>query len=133
MAEHHDEAAMAEELAKLEDTCKKAAQTLASSRSVREAVQAVEIDVPHHLRAVVRVKVPAYQRLSRARDMRVEEIVRDQLNSFQLAHSDFAASRDFDRIKALDWYVLRANYPDLYSKSVREANLIIERKKKGQR
>lgn len=129
----HDESAIAEELAKLEDACKKAAQAIATSRCVREAVQAAEVDVPHHLRAVVRVKVPAYQRLARSRDLRVEEIVRDQLSSLQLAHSDFAASRDFDRIKAIDWYVLRANYPDLYSKSVREANLIIERKNKSKR
>lgn len=125
----HDESAIAEELAKLEDTCKQAGQALASSRSVREAYEAGEVDVPHHLRAIVRVKVPTYGRLARSRDMRIEEIVREQLASFQRAHSDFAASREFDRVKAVDWYVLRANYPDLYSKSVREANLIIERKK----
>jgi hypothetical protein len=40
------------------------------------------------------------------------------------------ASREFDRIKAGDWYVLRANYPDLYGKSLREATLILERKRK---
>lgn len=129
----HDESAMAEELAKLEDTCQKAAQALATSRSVREAVQAVEVDVPHHLRAVVRVKVPSYQRLARARDRRVEELVRDQLDSLQREHSDFAATREFDRLKALDWYVLRANYPEIYTKALREAALIIERKKKTKR
>jgi hypothetical protein len=129
----HDESALEEELAKFEQTCKQAAQALASSRSVREAYEAGEVDVPHHLRAIVRVKVPTYGRLARARDRRIEEIVKDQLSSLQIAHSDFAASRDFDRIKAIDWYVLRANYPDLYSKSVKEANLIIERKKKTKR
>ena len=128
MAEH-DESAMAAELAKLEHEVKQAGQALASSRSVREAYEAGEVDVPHHLRAVVRVKVPTYGRLARARDTRIEDIVRDQLASLQRAYSDFAAAREFDRIKAVDWYVLRANYPDLYNKSLREANLIIERKK----
>jgi hypothetical protein len=129
----HDESATEEELAKLEETCRKAAQALATSRSVREAYEAANVDVPHHLRAVVRVKVPTYQRLARSRDRRVEEVVREQLSSLQLEHSDFAASREFDRLKASDWYVLRANYPELYSKSLREANLIIERKKKTKR
>lgn len=125
----HDESALEEELAKFEETCKQAGQALASSRSVREAFEAGEVDVPHHLRAVVRVKVPAYGRLARARDRRIEEVVKDQLSSLQRAHSDFAATREFDRMKAVDWYILRANYPELYSKSMREANLIIERKK----
>lgn len=132
MAEH-DESAMAEELAKLEDICQKAAQALATSRCVREAFEAGEVDVPHHLRAVVRVKVPTYGRLARSRDRRIEEVVKDQLSSLQLAHSDFAASREFDRLKASDWYVLRANYPELYTKALKEGNLIIERKKKTKR
>ena len=125
----HGESALEGELARFEETCKQAAQALASSRSVREAYEAGDVDVPHHLRAIVRVKVPTYGRLARSRDMRIEEIVRDQLASIQRAHSDFAATREFDRLKAVDWFVLRANYPELYSKSLREANLIIERKK----
>ena len=43
--------------------------------------------------------------------------------------NELVASREFDRIKAGDWYVLRANYPELYAKSLREANLILERKR----
>ena len=38
-----------------------------------------------------------------------------------------------DRIKAGDWHVLRSYYPDLYAKAFREANLIIERKRKTKR
>jgi hypothetical protein len=125
-----DSAELAEELEKLNELCQRTAQAIASARTVRETVAHAEVDVPHHLRAIARVKVPALGRLARQRDLRVEEIVKDQLESLRIQHSDVVASREFDRIKAADWHVLRSNYPDLYSKALREANLIIERKRK---
>jgi hypothetical protein len=122
-----------EELAKLEETCRVAGQAISSARSVREAVEAAEVDVPHHLQAVARVKVPSLGRLARARDMRVEEIVRDQLAALRVERSDFVAGREFDRWKATDWHHLRSGYPDLYAKALREANLIVEQKRKNKR
>lgn len=122
-----------QELAKLEETCRIAAQAIASARSVREAVEAAEVEVPHDLQAIVRVKVPALGRLARARDMRVEDIVKDQLTSLRIERSDFVANRELDRWKASDWYLLRSGYPDLYAKALREANLIIEQKRRNRR
>ena len=130
MAHEPDASALAEEIAKLEDLCQKTAQAIASARSVREAVALADVDVPHHLRAIARVKVPSLGRLARQRDLRVEEIVKDQLSSLTFERSDIVASREFDRIKAVDWHVLRVNYPELYAKALREANLILERKRK---
>lgn len=130
MAHDPDPSALAEDIAKLEDVCHKAAQAINSARTVREAVAAAEVDVPHHLKSVARVKVPSYGRLARQRDLKVEEIVKAQLSSLMIERSDLVASREFDRIKAVDWHVLRAQYPDLYSKAFREANLILERKRK---
>jgi hypothetical protein len=129
MAHDPDPSELAEDIAKLEDACQKAGQAINSARNVREAVAAAEVDVPHHLKSVARVKVPSYGRLARQRDMRVEEIVKDQLSSIALERSDLVASREFDRIKAVDWHVLRTNYPELYAKAFREANLILERKR----
>ena len=130
MAHEPDSSALTEEIAKLEDLCQKTAQAITSARSVREAVALADVEVPHHLRAIARVKVPSLGRLARQRDLRVEEIVKDQLSSLTFERSDIVASREFDRIKAVDWHVLRVNYPDLYAKALREANLILERKRK---
>ena len=130
MAHEPDASALAEEIAKLEDLCQKTAQAITSARSVREAVTLADVEVPHHLRAIARVKVPSLGRLARQRDLRVEEIVKDQLSSLTFERNDIVASCEFDRIKAVDWHVLRVNYPDLYAKALREANLILERKRK---
>jgi hypothetical protein len=119
-----------EELAKLEEDCRKVAMAITSSRSVRETVELAEVEVPHHLQAMAHVKVPTLGRLARVRDLRVEEIVKDQLSSLSLERSEIVANRELDRVKAGDWHVLRANYPDLYAKAFREANLILERKRK---
>lgn len=128
----HDDGAggLAAELAELEKKCQQAARALAEARSVREALAVEEVEVPHHLRAVAYSKVPALGRLKRLRDTRVEEIVRHQLDRIRMERNELVASREFDRIKAGDWYALRANYPELYAKSLREANLILERKRR---
>jgi hypothetical protein len=129
MAHDTDPSALAEDIAKFEDVCQKAGQAINSARNVREAVAAADVDVPHHLKSIARVKVPSYGRLARQRDLRVEEIVKDQLESIGREYSDLVASREFDRIKAVDWHVLRANYPELYAKAFRQGNLILERKR----
>jgi len=122
-----------QELAKLEEDCRKVALAISNARTIRETVEASEIEVPHHLLAIARSKVPSLGRLARVCELKVEDIVREQLSSLQTEYSEIVASRDFDRIKASDWHVLRANYPDLYAKSFREANLILERKRKTKR
>ncbi len=122
-----------EELAQLEETCRAAGMAISNARSVREALEAAEVEVPHHLLALARARVPTLGRLARVRDLRVEDIVKHQLSSLQIEHSDFVATRELDRLKAADWSLLRSGYPDLYAKSLREANLIIERKRKSKR
>ena len=122
-----------EELAKLEEDCRKVTLAISNARTVRETVEAAEIEVPHHLIALARTKVPSLGRLVRTRDLRVEDIVRDQLASLRAEYSEIVATREFDRIKASDWHVLRSYYPDLYAKSFREANLILDRKRKTKR
>jgi ATP phosphoribosyltransferase len=130
MSAHNPSSAIAEELAKLEEICQRASQAIRSSRSVRETLEAAAVDVPHHLKAIASVEVPTLGRLAHMRDSRVEEVVKEQLSSLMLERNEFVASREFDRMKAVDWFALRAGYPDLYSKAMREANLIIERKRK---
>jgi len=121
------------DLARLDEACRVAAQAISNARSIREAIEAAEVEVPHHLQAIARGRVPTLGRLARVRDLRVEDIVREQLSSLQIEHSDFVAARELDRWKAADWAMLRTGYPDLYAKTLREANLIIERKRKSKR
>jgi hypothetical protein len=118
-----------EELAALEAACKDTIRSINDARTVREVVQLEDIDVPHHLRAIVHSKVPALGRLRKLKDNRVEEIVKHQLHTINVERNELVASREFDRIKAGDWYVLRSNYPELYAKSLREATFILERKR----
>jgi hypothetical protein len=133
MATPSKSTSLEEDLAKLEEDCRKVAMAISNANSVRETVEVSEIEVPHHLESIARAKVPTLGRLARVRDLRVEDIVKDQISSLQIQHSEIVASREFDRLKANDWFVLRSNYPDLYAKAFREANLIIERKRKGKR
>ena len=130
MSADNESSSIAEELSKVEKICQRAVADLSSSRNVRETLELADVDVPHHLRAIASDKLPILRRLSRARDLRVEEVVIEQLSSLSREPSETTASREFDRLKATDWPMLRANYPDLYWKFLREANLILERKRK---
>jgi hypothetical protein len=122
-----------EELVKLEEDCRKVTLAISNARTIRETVEASEIEVPHHLQAIARSKVPSLGRIAKVCALKVEDIVREQLMMLTQEFSEIVASREFDRMKAGDWHVLRSNYPDLYAKSFREANLIMERKRKTRR
>jgi hypothetical protein len=118
-----------QELAAVDAACQEAIRDINDARTVREVTALEDVEVPHHLRAIAHSKVPALGRLRRLRDNRVEEIVQNQLHALRVERNELVASREFDRVKAGDWYVLRSNYPDLYIKALREANLILERKR----
>lgn len=131
MSDHDaDSPELAAELAKLEEKCQQALREMSSTRTVRETLHLAEVDIPHHLRSIAKAKVPSLGRMGRTRDIRVEEVVKNQLSSLSMERSEPAASREFDRIKAADWPTLRSSYPDIYNKAIREANLILERKRK---
>ena len=89
--------------------------------------------MPHHLAAIAQSKVHSLRRLTKLRDLRVEEIVNEQLAYLRQERTEIVAQREFDRWKAGDWHVLRANYPEIYAKAFREATLILERKRPKKR
>jgi hypothetical protein len=125
--------AVDEELAALEAECAQVAREMSTATTIREVIALANITVPHHLQSLARGKVHSLGRLPRARDNRVEELVKHQLSELTLERSESTASRDFDRIRASDWSFLRSGYPELYNKAVREGTLIIERKRKSKR
>lgn len=125
-----ESSSIAKELSNLKKICKRAMVDISSSRNVRETLEIADVGVPNHLRAIVSTQLPALQRLSRLRDIRVEEVVKGQIDLLSREHCEFVASREFDHLKATDWPMLWENYPELYWKALREANLIINRKNK---
>ena len=122
-----------DELTALEEACAQAARELACTRSIRETIELAEVSVPHHLKALARGKVHTLARLPRVRDMRVDEVVKQQLDGLMRERSDFTASREFDRLRACDWTFLRSINPELYVKAMRQAQIIIEQKQKAGR
>lgn len=130
MSANDEPSSLAEEISKLEKVCQRAVADLSGSRNVRETLELADVTVPHHLRTIADAKVPALRRLLRRRDLRVEEVVKDQLEWLSRERNEMVASREFDRLKATDWPMLRDNYPDLYWSALREAKLILERKSK---
>jgi hypothetical protein len=133
MSTHGGSSTVDEELAALEEECSQVAREMSTANTIREVIALASVTVPHHLQSLARGKVHSLGRLPRARDNRVEELVKHQLSELALERSESTASRDFDRIRATDWSFLRSGYPDLYSKAVREGTLIIERKRKSKR
>ena len=133
MSAHNNNPTIEEELAALEDECSQALREMSSSRTVRETIQLSEITVPHHLQSIAKGKVHSLGRMARARDMRIEDVVKAQIAALRAERSEPTASREFDRIKATDWSLIRSEYSDLYNKAIREATLIIEQKRKGLR
>ncbi len=129
MSEKPPPPTLEEELAALEDVCRKATIDISTARTIREAVEAAKIEVPHHLAAIAQSKVHSLRRLAKSRDMRVEDIVNEQLAYLRQERTEVVAQREYDRWKAGDWHVLRANYPEIYAKAFREANLILARKR----
>jgi len=122
-----------DELAALEQVCAQAIRALSTTRTVRETLEVADVSVPRHLISIARGKVYSLSKLPRVRDLRVEEVVKDQLSSILQEHSEYAAGREFDRLKATDWSFLRGGYQDLYAKAMHEANLIIAHKRKSAR
>jgi len=133
MSSSHAPGSLEAELAQLEAAGRNASIAIANARNVREAIAAAEVEVPHHLIAISRVKVPTIGRLKRVRDLRIEDIVKDQLAGLQNERSDLVCSRELDRLKASDWSALRTENPDLYSKAIYQGNMILERLRKTKR
>ena len=128
MTAHPTSNNIAEDLAALEEACSNAVRELSTSRTVRETLELADISVPHHLQSIARGKVHSLTRLPRVRDMRVEEVVNSQLSELSHERSEVVASREFDRIRASDWTLLRSQYPDLYTKAMQRARLILDNK-----
>ncbi len=115
-----------EALKAFEAVCESAARAVRQAGSMRDAMQASEVTEPHALQGVGRM-LPGYQRLHKALANRLEELLMSQLEVASRIREPYGLDRELSQLKVHEWYVLRTDYPELYSKGVAHAAQLVRR------
>ncbi|MFZ1909518.1 MAG: hypothetical protein WAU52_10605 [Burkholderiales bacterium] len=109
-----------------EAVCESAARAVRQAGSMRDAMQASEVSEPHALQGVGRM-LPGYRRLHKALANRLEELLMSQLEVAGRIREPYGLDRELDQLKVREWYVLRTDYPELYTKGVAQAAQLMRR------
>ena len=109
-----------------EAVCESAARAVRQAGSMRDAIQASEVSEPHALQGVGRL-LPGYRRLHKALANRLEELLMSQLEVAGRIREPYGLDRELDQLKVREWYVLRTDYPELYTKGVAHAAQLVRR------
>lgn len=120
-----------EVLKAFEAVCENAARTVRQAGTMREAMEASQVTEPTALQGIGRL-LPGYRRLLKALDNRLDELLMNQLEAASRIREWNSLERELDRLKVREWYVLRSEYPELYSKGVAHAAQLM-RRMEGQR
>ncbi|MGA7984361.1 MAG: hypothetical protein WCA01_04200 [Burkholderiales bacterium] len=120
------ERANPDDLKAFEAVCESAARAVRQAGSMRDAMQASEVTEPHTLQGVGRL-LPGYRRLHKALANRLEELLMTQLEVAGRIREPYGLDRELDQLKVREWYVLRTEYPELYTKGVAHAAQLIRR------
>jgi hypothetical protein len=115
-----------EALKAFEAVCESAARAVRQAGSMRDAMQASEVTEPHTLQGVGRL-LPGYRRLHKALANRLEELLMSQLEVAGRIREPYGLDKELDQLKVREWYVLRTDYPELYTKGVAHAAQLIRR------
>jgi hypothetical protein len=115
-----------EALKAFEAVCESAARAVRQAGSMRDAMQASEVTEPHTLQGVGRL-LPGYRRLHKALANRLEELLMTQLEVAGRIREPYGLDRELDQLKVREWYVLRTDYPELYTKGVAHATQLVRR------
>ena len=115
-----------EALKAFEAVCESAARAVRQAGSMRDAMQASEVTEPHSLQGVGRL-LPGYRRLHKALANRLEELLMSQLEVAGRIREPYGLDKELDQLKVREWYVLRTDYPELYTKGVAHAAQLIRR------
>jgi nitrate/nitrite-specific signal transduction histidine kinase len=115
-----------EALKAFEAVCESAARAVRQAGSMRDAMQASEVTEPHTLQGVGRL-LPGYRRLHKALANRLEELLMSQLEVAGRIREPYGLDKELDQLKVREWYVLRTDYPELYTKGVAQAAQLIRR------
>jgi len=120
-----------ETLKAFESVCENAARAVRQAGTMREAMEASQVSEPTALQGIGRL-LPGYRRLLKALDNRLDELLTNQLEAASRIRDWSGLDRERDRLKVREWYVLRSEYPELYSKGVAHAAQLM-RRMEGQR
>lgn len=115
-----------EALKAFEGVCESAARAVRQAGSMRDAIQASEVTEPQSLQGVGRL-LPGYRRLHKALENRLEELLMSQLEVASRIREPYGLDRELDQLKVREWYVLRSDYPELYTKGVAHATQLVRR------
>lgn len=109
-----------ETLKAFEAACESASRSVRQAGSMRDALEASAVTEPHALQGIGRM-LPGYRRVLRALANRLDELLVSQLEVASRIREPYNLERELDRLKVHEWYVLRTDYPELYSKGIAEA------------
>jgi len=109
-----------------EATCESATRAVRQAGTMRDAMQASDVTAPHALQGMART-LPGYRRVLKALANRLDELLATQLETASRIRDFSNLERELDRLKVHDWYVLRSEYPELYSKGVANATQLLRR------
>jgi len=115
-----------EDLKAFEAVCDNAARAVRQAGSMRDAMQAADVTEPYALRGIGR-NLPGYRRLLKALANRLDELIATQLEAAGRIRERYSLERELDHLKVKEWYVLRTEYPELYSKAITNATLLMRR------
>lgn len=115
-----------EALKAFEAVCDNAARAVRQAGTMREAMEASQVTEPIPLKGIGRL-LPGYRRLLRALDNRLDELLETQLEAASRIRDRNDLERELDRLKVREWYVLRSEYPNLYSKGIAHATQLVRR------
>jgi hypothetical protein len=115
-----------EQLKAFEAVCENAGRAVRQAGTMREAMEASQVTEPTALQGIGRL-LPGYRRLIKALDNRLDELLGNQLEAASRIRDRNDLDRELDRLKVREWYVLRSEYPELYSKGVAHAAQLVRR------
>jgi hypothetical protein len=109
-----------------EATCETAARAVRQASSMRDAMEASAVKEPRALQGIGRM-LPGYRRLHKALANRLEELLMSQLELASRIREPYTLDRELGQLKVREWYVLRSDYPELFSKGVAHATQLVRR------
>jgi len=110
-----------------EEVCGKASREVRSLTSMRQAMDAAKVKLPGELRGAGPGPLMGYRRLARTLANRLDDLLRLQLEDAARIRDHWMLERELDRLKVREWYVLRTEYPELYTKALKESSALLRR------
>jgi len=115
-----------EALKAFEGACETASRTVRQAGSMRDAIEASNVTMPRSLAGVGRL-LPGYRRLQKSLANRLDELLATQLEAASRIREPYNLDRELGQLKVREWYVLRTDYPELYTKGVAHAAQLVRR------